>query len=109
MGDRSRKLGTWSTLQSLQAARKLGFQAIRLVETSSKQLGWFLLLSDTGQVSMSSLQHGLDSLGGRGLVNRISFRDFLLNCLLPARGASTQGRRKLLHNTGSFKNDRPAH
>lgn len=46
MGDSSQTLGTWSTLHSLQASQQVGqcpFQVTR-VDTSSRQLCWFLLL-----------------------------------------------------------------
>lgn len=94
MGKGPQKLGTWTTLHSMWAAQHLEeclFQVTSL--NLFQRVGWLLLLpgrklvsSQKPSLSLSlsesdSQQLGLFSLGGRGLVNLVRFRDFLKNIL----------------------------
>lgn len=89
LSDVSQNLGTWSTVPGLQAAQcvrvslphdSVGsnhFQEVPLVSDSPRQLGWFwgllCILAFWEWVSAVLLL----TQQGRGLVNPVSFRDFL--------------------------------
>lgn len=82
------------------------WQAKRLESIFSRNLRW-LRFSESG--FQQSLRHGFKIWGEKGLVNPISFRDFLkhLSCLLPLNltsfspGRNILSPRNLLHNTGT--------
>lgn len=97
----SLKLETWSTLYAFRQLRRSQWlfrqpswsesvPGSSMVSASSRHLGW----------SESVFQQTHSPLARKGLVNLISFRDFLkhLSCLVPKQRESFLSLRKMLHN-----------